>query len=675
MATLNFPSNPTIGDIYEFEPYRYTWDGEKWKTIGIGYNPAAKLSPTVRSNIQRLAAEAGYNLVSGSFEDGGSLTTAVDVLWSQLEGKYYSWAGTFPKVVSAGSTPTTTGGVGAGAWVDRTQYVLRDEIGVIVKTFSTASAMIADSSLQVSDKCRIVGYSNIFDGGWNTFDIQSSGAADGGSVIALSNGLFAVGLFESMTVRPEQFGGSFISAKAFAKTKKYPLILTDGVVYDVGSSSVDVDIYDEEIIGEGAGAALRWSSAPTGYALRVVGKYPITNSSAYSERYKSARTVIKNVALIGNDTTPYSCVGFDVGDGTKVTSLFRVENLHISGFRWWGRFNDNSWGFTLDRLVTKHGGLITPTTPEDYGENISIITPFISDSVGEKIVFNKGEYFISGGSIDNVPIVTNNDSTVRWIGGHLENPGNTSTTTRYVECNDQSTFYAPSLNIVMNNPGANITEHWFYCEDGNINGIDLTGCTYVQHPFYRPETGSIPALSLVAGRGRVVCEYANISAFSNFNYIPVALNIRKSLANWDFENPYTVGWTKSGGATFVNDNVIFKSGLVSLKIIASSTLSGTLRGKLQCSSGDKVVGSYWIKGELAAGGLVYVQTHFYDIHDTLISTVSYASKSSTFDWECNRVGGIAPDGTNYAVVELGLNFTGSTGTVTAWFDGFVLNVL
>ncbi len=74
------------------------------------------------------AAEAGYNLVRGSFEEGGTLTNDNDVLWYQANGKYYSWAGTLPKVVAAGATPATSGGIGAGAWVDRTDVVLRDQL-------------------------------------------------------------------------------------------------------------------------------------------------------------------------------------------------------------------------------------------------------------------------------------------------------------------------------------------------------------------------------------------------------------------------------------------------------------------------------------------------------------------------------------------------------------------
>lgn len=74
------------------------------------------------------AAEAGYNLVVGSFEEGGTLTNTDGALWYQADGKYYSWAGTLPKVVSSGSTPATSGGIGAGAWVDRSDVTLRSDL-------------------------------------------------------------------------------------------------------------------------------------------------------------------------------------------------------------------------------------------------------------------------------------------------------------------------------------------------------------------------------------------------------------------------------------------------------------------------------------------------------------------------------------------------------------------
>lgn len=36
MSTLQFPANPVVGDTYDWDAYKYVWDGEKWKTVGIG---------------------------------------------------------------------------------------------------------------------------------------------------------------------------------------------------------------------------------------------------------------------------------------------------------------------------------------------------------------------------------------------------------------------------------------------------------------------------------------------------------------------------------------------------------------------------------------------------------------------------------------------------------------
>ena len=78
--------------------------------------------------LRRSYAEAGFNLVDGSFEDGGTLTSTSGVLLHKATGATYSWSGSFPKVVAAGATPATSGGIGAGAWVYRTQEVLRNEL-------------------------------------------------------------------------------------------------------------------------------------------------------------------------------------------------------------------------------------------------------------------------------------------------------------------------------------------------------------------------------------------------------------------------------------------------------------------------------------------------------------------------------------------------------------------
>lgn len=63
---------------------------------------------------------------AGTFEAGYTLTNNRQTLaYGNVE---YSWSGAFPKVVAAGSTPATAGGIGVGAWVDRTDVTLRNDI-------------------------------------------------------------------------------------------------------------------------------------------------------------------------------------------------------------------------------------------------------------------------------------------------------------------------------------------------------------------------------------------------------------------------------------------------------------------------------------------------------------------------------------------------------------------
>lgn len=169
MSTLQFPANPVVGDTYDWDAYKYVWDGEKWKTVGIGYNPvndlkeaitelSGELDPTagwsavpahsdagiggplnaqaealaartkllrteVSEALRRSYAEAGYTLVAGSFEAGGTLESATDVLLYEVDCKAYSWGGVLPKEVSGGSTPASAGGIGASAWIDKSQIV------------------------------------------------------------------------------------------------------------------------------------------------------------------------------------------------------------------------------------------------------------------------------------------------------------------------------------------------------------------------------------------------------------------------------------------------------------------------------------------------------------------------------------------------------------------------
>lgn len=98
----------------------------------------------------RLAKGSFYRV--GTFAAGYTLTNMRQTL--EYSGHEYSWAGTFPKVVAAGATPATSGGIGAGAWVDRTSNTLKDDllldggdlVSVSVSELSAEVRLISDKA-------------------------------------------------------------------------------------------------------------------------------------------------------------------------------------------------------------------------------------------------------------------------------------------------------------------------------------------------------------------------------------------------------------------------------------------------------------------------------------------------------------------------------------------------
>lgn len=87
-----------------------------------------------REALRRTYAEAGLTLVAGSFEAGGTLNSASDVLLHEGSGKAYGWTGPFPKVVAAGSAVT--------GFVDKSAF--SDLRGVNVKSYGAIGDGLTD---------------------------------------------------------------------------------------------------------------------------------------------------------------------------------------------------------------------------------------------------------------------------------------------------------------------------------------------------------------------------------------------------------------------------------------------------------------------------------------------------------------------------------------------------
>lgn len=72
-----------------------------------------------REQWRRSLAEAGLTLVDGSFEEGATVNSKTDAVWYIAGGRCYTWDAGGAKTVPTKSTPSSTGGVGLGAWVDK----------------------------------------------------------------------------------------------------------------------------------------------------------------------------------------------------------------------------------------------------------------------------------------------------------------------------------------------------------------------------------------------------------------------------------------------------------------------------------------------------------------------------------------------------------------------------
>ncbi|MCP2005213.1 UNVERIFIED_ORG: hypothetical protein J2Y78_003753 [Buttiauxella agrestis ATCC 33320] len=73
---------------------------------------------------QQAIAQYGWILID-SFQDGADITLPNQALRDEDTGEYYRWDGALPKHVDAGSTPSSSGGVGIGAWVGIGDAALR----------------------------------------------------------------------------------------------------------------------------------------------------------------------------------------------------------------------------------------------------------------------------------------------------------------------------------------------------------------------------------------------------------------------------------------------------------------------------------------------------------------------------------------------------------------------
>ncbi|MGH1594124.1 hypothetical protein ACRBEJ_08875 [Yersinia proxima] len=100
----------------------------------------------LRDTVEKAIKEFGF-ITMDSFEDGATLDNSSQVLRWESNGEYYRWDGSFPKVVPAGSTPASTGGIGAGAWVSIGDASARQLITTFISSLADTSDIAKGDAL------------------------------------------------------------------------------------------------------------------------------------------------------------------------------------------------------------------------------------------------------------------------------------------------------------------------------------------------------------------------------------------------------------------------------------------------------------------------------------------------------------------------------------------------
>lgn len=100
----------------DLEELYTTTSGQQQQIINQLVSDSNAAISNAEAYIRAAVSSFGYITVD-SFENGATISEWNQVLRLESTGVYYRWDGSLPKVVSPGSSPSSSGGVGAGAWL------------------------------------------------------------------------------------------------------------------------------------------------------------------------------------------------------------------------------------------------------------------------------------------------------------------------------------------------------------------------------------------------------------------------------------------------------------------------------------------------------------------------------------------------------------------------------
>lgn len=255
-------------------------------------------------DLEQLIRDAG-GIPVDSFEQGYTLTSIGQALRQELTGVFYSWRGSYPKVVPPGSTPESTGGISSTAWVDVNDLTLRSTL-------------------------------------------KSNAPGNGGSIVAITQGGTVQDAITYLT--PEMYGavGDGVADDSDAIIKALLVAEQDGIkdvflgsAYNVTKAIVIPD--DVCMSGAGNGTGLLMINVPISNLQRII-SMPGKNSQCRNFGIKFNTSGTGSIAAV-------RVYGIFL---ESTSSNCKVDNVNIVG-----KYNGSDMGFSHGIRITGKSNSVT----------------------------------------------------------------------------------------------------------------------------------------------------------------------------------------------------------------------------------------------------------------------------------------------------------------------------
>lgn len=358
----------------------------------FGDKAAQYTKDAVKTAITDAQVNIGFITID-SFEFGATLTQRNQALRHAADGKLYRWAGDLPKVVPADSTPTSTGGFGANAWLEVSDVTLRQEI--------VAGGLVTDALIKTVPKA-------------GSMSVARSQAAINAERVSLLD-FIPIDLHEGIRAYTyaDNIAPYMQKAVDYCTANNKELHCPAGGYMIDPATNTNLGVYlirnwgqDKNLIVSGAGQGLtvfREADGATTIGGRYTKMFYIQAGTSAAQTEKFGNVIFRNMTLDKNgrsNTNPLRQAKIDAGLPITTADRFPFEQAHTIGLGGVGNYEFQSIVFENIELLDKIGGGISLSAMPTVYVNKVTFTSIRSRKNGKVELFGGDGTFGDRGCIE-----------------------------------------------------------------------------------------------------------------------------------------------------------------------------------------------------------------------------------------------------------------------------------